>query len=181
MSDPSTSIPDFHPTDTESVQSIPSRFLLKGFLSRTAKGDWKYEGGDVEHKGVQRFLSHQLQRTAEGEYWVVNGPQRVFVKLEGAPFQITALDEQEQQLHALLDDGTSEVLRFETLYIDDEEYLYTKVKYGKAGDSSEQGHLARLSRQAVYILAEYLETDEGNGTFFVHWQEKRIPILPLPS
>ena len=174
----SSELPSFHPTSTESAQEIPERFLLDGYLSLTPEGQWLYEDEKVEHPGVLRFLSAQLQRTSEGEYWVVNGPQRVFVKVEGAPFQVVLLEEVNGEFQALLDDGSEELLRLESVSIDEEGTLYTLVKYGKAGDDKDLGHLARLSRQAVYALAQFLEEDEQ---FYLHLPDRRVTIKPLDT
>ncbi len=158
-------IPTFEPTETESINEIPERFLVDGYLSLTKDGRWLFKGDEIEHRGIQLFLSKQLQRTKEGAYWVVNGPQRVLVELKGAPYHVIFIRKTEdEQLELYLNDGSYELLDPTTLHIDDEEEVFARVKKGQAGAEEGETHLARFSREAVFQLEPFLvEKDEKIG------------------
>ena len=157
-------LPSFEPKETESVKEIPENFLVDGYLSLTAEGQWLFKGDKIEHKGIQLFLSKQLQRTKEGSYWVVNGPQRVFVELEDAPFIVVYVRITNDRLELFLNDGVFEYLDPTTLYVNEEDILYGLVKKGQAGAASDEGHRARFSREAVFQLEPFLqESNEQIG------------------
>jgi hypothetical protein len=171
-------LPDFDPQGTESVGSIPDRFLLGGLLALQADGTWTFRGEPITHQGVCSFLARQLRRTAEGQYWVVNGPQRVFVEVEQAPFFVTLLevDEEQGRIGIRLNDKSEETLRLDTLFRDQNEVLFVRVKQGQAGASAEDSHVACLLRHVVISLESLLDVDEA-GHVVVHWGGDAI-IVP---
>ncbi|HAA56482.1 MAG TPA: hypothetical protein DCE42_17080 [Myxococcales bacterium] len=177
MSGKQNGIPTFHPTETESLHSIPTRFLVDGLLSFRTEGGWFFRGEKIDHKGTQRFLSAQLQRNEEGQYWVVNGPQRVLVEIEDVPFLIMSIDCQQEALVLLLNDGTEDILDPERFFLAEDGVMYAEVKSGKAGAKEGEGHLAMLSRQAVFQISDLFEEGEDGG-FVLQWKGERFPIKP---
>ncbi|MCB9640516.1 MAG: DUF2946 family protein [Myxococcales bacterium] len=173
---PSSDLPPFDPQGTESIESIPSRFLLGGLITLKDDGRWFFRGEWIEHAGVCHFLQKQLRRTAEGEYWVVNGPQRVMVQVEDAPYIVREVREAERgEVWIRLSDGSQEKLRPETLHSHGEDRLYATVKWGEAGAQEGEGHIARFSREAVAQLATWLVEDEA-GRLGLSIQERFFPI-----
>jgi hypothetical protein len=75
-------------------------------------GTWSADGRPVEHANTLRYLKAHLVVDAKGPA-VVDGPQRVPVRLEGPPLQVLALviDPGRGEVRALLDDGTEERVR----------------------------------------------------------------------
>lgn len=60
-----------------------------GWLALDARGAWRLgqEQRDVvRHAGLAAFLSRNYVVTPRGEWFVQNGPQRVYVELERAPY-----------------------------------------------------------------------------------------------
>lgn len=57
-----------------------------GWLSLDARGRWRLKEEVIAHAGLIAFLNAHYTHDAEGRWLVNNGPQRVYVKLESAPW-----------------------------------------------------------------------------------------------
>jgi hypothetical protein len=56
------------------------------WLSLDRRGDWRLQGERVTHRGLIEFMNRQYTRDADGNWFVQNGPQRVFVDLAYTPW-----------------------------------------------------------------------------------------------
>jgi len=180
----SPDLPSFEPQGTEQISSIPERFLVGGVLGLRADGRWTFRGELIDHKGVCDFLARQLRRTEEGPYWVVNGPQRVLVEVEDAPYFVTLLhvDPGAETMVIRLNDRSEEPLLLETLFRGPDELLYAGVKEGEAGAAPGERHVARFLRTAVMPLEPYLiELDDGGVGLAFGGRRYAIPQHPPPS
>lgn len=63
--------------------NVPAVF---GWLALTARGEWRLKGERVEHAGLGAFFSRNYEHDERGRYFVQNGPQRIFVELQCAPY-----------------------------------------------------------------------------------------------
>ena len=172
-------LPPYHPEGTETIQDIPARFLVDGYLKLRADGAWLFRGEKIKHHGLQKFLSRQLRLTEEGQYWVVNGPQRALVEIEDTPYLVTRIawqkDDQASPMLATLNDSSEEELLPESLFMSEEGVLYTHVKRGQAGASESQSHRARISANALLdIEALLVETD--NDGIAIQYKGKMYPL-----
>ena len=57
-----------------------------GWLSLNRRGQWRMRGEAVTHSGLTALLNRQYGHDENGNYFVQNGPQRVFVELEYTPW-----------------------------------------------------------------------------------------------
>jgi len=71
-----------------------------GWLGLDARGDWylrddavqaagpfpQAKGSRIEHAGLRAFIARNYEADAQGRWYFQNGPQRVFVDLEAAPW-----------------------------------------------------------------------------------------------
>jgi hypothetical protein len=71
-----------------------------GWLALDARGDWymrddrvqragrfpAVKGSRIEHEMLRAFIERNYDRTPEGDWFFQNGPQRVYVELEAAPW-----------------------------------------------------------------------------------------------
>ena len=57
-----------------------------GWLSLDRRGCWRLRGEPVTHGGLNAFLNQHYACDADGNYYVQNGPQRVFVDLAYTPW-----------------------------------------------------------------------------------------------
>ncbi len=56
-----------------------------GWLSLSARGQWRLQDEAVMHGGLRQFLNAFYTCDEQGAWFVQNGPQKVFVRLERAP------------------------------------------------------------------------------------------------
>lgn len=57
-----------------------------GWLSLDRRGGWRLQGELVRHTGLAAFTSRNYAVTSAGEWFLQNGPQRVFVALAYTPW-----------------------------------------------------------------------------------------------
>ncbi|MFZ4537932.1 DUF2946 family protein [Propionivibrio sp.] len=57
-----------------------------GWLSLDRRGQWRMRREAVTHAGLVNFLNRQYGHDEHGNFFVQNGPQRVFVELEYTPW-----------------------------------------------------------------------------------------------
>lgn len=63
--------------------NVPAVF---GWLRLDARGQWWLRDSRLEHDGMAEFFNRNYSRDAHGRYYVQNGPQKVYVALDKAPF-----------------------------------------------------------------------------------------------
>jgi hypothetical protein len=59
-----------------------------GWLALDARGRWRVKGERITHAGVTEFIGRNYACDARGRWFFQNGPQRVFVTLEVAPWVV---------------------------------------------------------------------------------------------
>jgi hypothetical protein len=57
-----------------------------GWLSLTARGEWRIKGQAIAHPGIREFIDRNYAADARGCWYFQNGPQRVFVALQETPW-----------------------------------------------------------------------------------------------
>ena len=62
---------------------VPAAF---GWLGLDRRGRWRLEGEIIGNDAANRFIDRNYARDEAGRWFFQNGPQRVFVTLEYAPF-----------------------------------------------------------------------------------------------
>ena len=78
-------------TSTDTLPDWPNVPACYGWLSLDARGGWRLKGERVEHGGLLGFLNANYGSDESGNWLVHNGPQRVFVELEAAPWILRLL------------------------------------------------------------------------------------------
>ena len=89
-------------TDTtpDRLPDWPNVPACHGWLSLDARGCWRLKGERVEHGGLFAFLNANYAHDEAGNWLVHNGPQRVFVELEAAPWILRLLPGDVLQTHS---------------------------------------------------------------------------------
>ena len=57
-----------------------------GWMRLTARGEWLIEGERVANPALRDFIGRNYAADAAGQWYFQNGPQRVYVELESAPW-----------------------------------------------------------------------------------------------
>jgi hypothetical protein len=66
--------------------NVPS---VHGWLSLDRRGNWRLRGEPVRHAGLAAFIARNYASTATGDWYFQNGPQRVYVALDYAPWVLS--------------------------------------------------------------------------------------------
>jgi hypothetical protein len=124
-------------------------------LSVAPDGTWRVGDVPVEHATTLRWLKQHLQ-FEQGGAFVVDGAQRLPVRVEGPAFEVQHLrfDAAAGELHAQLDDGSEEPLRDGSLGLDEASgRFYCAVRRGRGR--------ASLSRAALQQILDHVSEHEG--------------------
>ncbi len=144
----------------------------KIFLSKDAK--WFHEGVEITHKGIIRIFSRQIQKSADGKYFLQIGKEYANVEVEDTAWFVAAVSVirnpgghiKDYLLH--LSDGTKEPLEPESLFLKQDKALYCKVKKGAEN--------ARFSRSAYHQIAMEFVFPENDESCLLPWKDERIPV-----
>lgn len=157
-----------------------------GWLALDRRGVWRLRGEPVTHHGLLTFLNRQYAHDEAGNYFVQNGPQRVFVVLEYTPWVLWLTANECGAL--VLQSHTGEAV--ETInhaYLDDEGNLLLELPVGIAlvSDRDLPGLLTCLhhldGRQAeddalLSLLEGASSGTDAAGSLVFHWHDQRIPV-----
>jgi hypothetical protein len=131
-------------------------------------GGWRVGGFAIAHEPSLRYLKARLVFEEEGAF-LVEGPERVPVVIEGPAFEVTALrlDEETGEARVELDDGSVEAVADDALSLSAETGRFEcLVRRGLAR--------AVLSRGAHQLLLAHVE--EAEKLFVLRVGPRRIPI-----
>lgn len=82
------------------LKKWPNVPACRGWLALDARGDWymrddrvqaaglfpRVKGSRIQHDKLREFIHRNYARDGDGAWYFQNGPQRVYVELEAAPF-----------------------------------------------------------------------------------------------
>ena len=129
-------------------------------------GAWSVGGLPIRHLPSLRLLKSRLSFTDDGAF-LMDGPVRLPVRVEGPPFEVASLrlDPQRGEALAVLDDGSEEPLV--DLGMEEASGRFVcAVRGGRA--------LAVLSRAAHQTLLSQVEQEDGH--FFLPVGQRRLPV-----
>ncbi len=133
-------------------------------LSIDRDGRFLHRGEPITHARTLEVLWRSLERTPEGRYLVRIGRESGYVSIDGAAYVVLGIVDGA----VILNDGSREALRPETLGLDREGIFHCRVK----GD-----HRARFSRSAQVGLGLFAEEDPAApGGWSVTVSGKRYPV-----
>jgi hypothetical protein len=88
-----------HYADPSAMKIWPNVPACYGWLSLDRRGVWRLRGEPVVHQGLTAFLNRQYAHDEDGNYFVQNGPQRVFVEIDYTPWVLRLTSEGTLQTH----------------------------------------------------------------------------------
>jgi len=154
----------------DAVKRWPNVPAVYGWLSLTARGEWKLHPlGDAQAAGggegisntqILGFIDRNYSEQADGAWFFQNGPQRVYVRLDAAPL-IIHVDPTPHLLKTHHGKIVHEVLHW---YCDETGQLYAKTDCGPA----------RIDDRDLQVLAEVLQSPEGLSVFDLFEQFHQI-------
>jgi len=112
-----------------------------GWLALDARGDWymrddriqaagpfpKVKGSRIDHEKLREFIQRNYDRDDAGSWFFQNGPQRVYVELEAAPWVWRLRRDAE---NVRIESHTGKPASFESAWIDEAGRLYAATDLG---------------------------------------------------
>ena len=74
------------PSVVASLAKWPDVPDVYGWLGLTVRGEWRLQGQPIGNAALREFIGRNYGSDARGRWYFQNGPQRVFVTLEAAPW-----------------------------------------------------------------------------------------------
>ena len=121
------------------LRKWPNVPACRGWLGLDSRGDWwlrderaqaagpfpQVRGSRIEHAGLREFIARNYERdAASGGWFFQNGPQRVYVELEAAPWVWRVDAAGELQSH------TGRAARYEAALLDEAGRLFVATDLG---------------------------------------------------
>jgi hypothetical protein len=172
----------------ESIRRWPDVPAVYGWLSLTARGQWRlhpdgmaYAGGagePITNPQILAFINRNYGCDANGRWFFQNGPQRVYIRLDAAPWILFADDAQ-----GVLSTHTGQAVTSVTEgWVDDQGRLWLQTEHG-VGMVSDRD-LPRVLPGATTSCGQTFElwwqTHEQQHCqitrFTHHWQGVAMPL-----
>jgi len=157
----------------------PNVPAVYGWLSLDARGRWRLhpqgqanEGGPGEpitNTQILEFISRNYERDNDGRWCFQNGPQRVFVRLDAAPYVLRLADDN----RGLITHTDATVDAVSAWWLDDEGRLYASTPMG-AGivlDRDLQPLLEMMRTQAGAPLLDALAELAASHSMTADWPD----------
>jgi len=68
------------------IAKWPNVPAVAGWLALTSRGEWRLRGEPIANRAIVEFIGRNYAGDERGRWYFQNGPQRVYVALEAAPW-----------------------------------------------------------------------------------------------
>ncbi|MFT9639272.1 DUF2946 family protein [Alcaligenes phenolicus] len=163
----------------DAMKKWPNVPAVSGYISLDQSGHWRHHpagdanqhpgqvGERIAHQGLLAFFNRNYQADEQGRWFIQNGPQRVYVRLDAAPLIVSLAQDQ-----AHLQDHTGRpVETIQAWCISAEGRLYLRSSAGPA----------LLAGRDVPALLEQLRTDQHGLESLDLEQAQRSEGWSLPA
>ena len=99
-----------------------------GWLSLTARGEWRLRGEAIGNPAINEFIGRNYASDEGGRWFFQNGPQRVFVDLEVAPW-VWRVSTSDAPREVRAHDGTAARL-LQGAWLDDQGRVFLRTDVG---------------------------------------------------
>lgn len=157
----------------QAMQRWPDVPAAYGWLSLDARGAWRlHEHGDanqnsqgerIAHEGLLAFINRNYGHDAQGRWFFQNGPQRVFVTLQTAPY-ILRWNATQTRLETHLGQAAGAIACW---WLSSDGRLYAQTASGPAA----------LDDRELEATASRLSLPDGSS-LLDHWQMHYPPLAP---
>lgn len=115
-----------------------------GWLALDARGDWymrddrvqaagpfpEVKGSRIQHEKLIDFIARNYEADAHGAWFFQNGPQRVYVELEAAPFVWRLRTAERPGVPPQIESHTRQPARFASAWLDEHGRLFAATDLG---------------------------------------------------
>ena len=166
------------------LKKWPNVPACTGWLALDARGDWYMrddrtqaagafpfaKGSRIEHRQLREFIERNYEGTPEGAWYFQNGPQRVYVELEAAPW-VWRL--QGAGTTPAITSHTGLAAQFESAWLDERGRLFLATDLGLG-----IVHTLDMEQAATAVESSQWEPVETNFEGLVQYFDYRLAPLP---
>lgn len=149
-----------------------------GWLALDARGDWylrdeaaqaagpfpRIKGSRIEHVALRDFIHRNYEHDAQGAWFFQNGPQRVYVELEAAPWVWRVdFDAKSDDAPWHICSHSGRVARYRSAWLDEQGRLFLDCDIG----------FGLVHTLDVGLAAQAVEAG--------HWQSREMPFAEMPQ
>ncbi|WP_186408781.1 DUF2946 family protein [Candidatus Accumulibacter aalborgensis] len=168
--------------DLGATRRWPNVPACYGWLSLDRRGRWRLRSEAVTHRGLNDFLDRHYAHDEHGNFFVQNGPQRVFVELDYTPWVVRLTSAGGLETHV---GRAVTVLRGAAL--DEEGSLLLDTPDGVALLCDRDlpallGHLHLPSGELAddtFLLTFIAQAEACVSALTLDWRDARVPVIPL--
>ncbi len=143
----------------DALQRWPDVPAVYGWLSLSARGEWRLHplgdaqtggpGEGISNQQILGFMGRNYACEPDGAWFFQNGPQRVYVRLDAAPF----VGHLRPESGTLVTHHGKEISQVTAWLTDDTGQMYAQTDLGGV----------RIDDRDLIALTELLKTDEGSS------------------
>ncbi len=128
-------------------------------------GVWYFHGAEMFRKDIVDLFYKNLRKDESGRYIIELANDRCYIEVEDAPYVVKAVykfnskDSDEESLHVLLNNSDLDELDLTTVRIGADNVMYCSVK--------DNMFTARFSRASYYQLADFIDYDDENDSYYI--------------
>ncbi|HEU18941.1 MAG TPA: DUF1285 domain-containing protein [Deltaproteobacteria bacterium] len=137
-------------------------------------GVWYFHGAEMFRKDIVNLFYENLKRDESGRFIIEMANDRCYIEVEDTPYVVKAVykfnskDSGAQPLHILLNNSDLDELDLTTVRVGADNVMYCSVK--------DRMFEARFSRASYYQLADYIEYDGENDSYYIELNNRRYYI-----
>jgi len=137
-------------------------------------GIWYYRGAHMFRKDILCVFFEHLKMDECGKYFVELNEEIYYLDVEDTVFVVSAVYKMKEtsngheQIDVLLSDDCLEKLDLNSLAVGEDNIMYCRIKDGKFS--------ARFTRNSYYQLAEFIEQDDVDNTFYIPLNNQKYLI-----
>ncbi len=152
-----------------------------GWLSLDRRGKWRLQGSPIDNPHITDFIDSNYERDQHGAWFFQNGPQRVYVRLDYAPWVSHLGDD-----NALLTHTGLPMRMLTTALLDENGNLLIGCEHGIS--LVDDRDLARLLEAVCDHGGRAVDEEILNRVMAgellqlqLRWGRTRLPLLPVSS
>jgi uncharacterized protein len=141
------------------------------------EGVWYYRGAHMFRKDILCIFFENLNLDNDGRYFVKLNQEICYLDVEDTAFVILSVYQTKdpscglERLEVILSDESKEVLDVQTLTVGPDNIMYCRIKEGK--------FTARFTRKSYYQLAEFIEQDGADDSFYIFLNDHKYFIASI--
>lgn len=173
----------------DAITRWPNVPAVYGWLSLSARGAWRLhplgdaqlggEGTGIANTQILGFIDRNYACEPDGRWFFQNGPQRVYVRLDAAPFVLHLRPDS----HALVTHNALTIQAVTHWFADDQGQLYAQTDQGPAriDDRDLQGLAEVLRRETGQEMLEALDELDQRTTMHFFDPSAKYAALRHPA